>query len=414
MGAIRGGAVLLSLWLQIWLVAHFGAVSYGEYVFFLTFCSLVIIIAKGGLDTVALKEVAIASNRGDTRGVYLIRFRYLQRGVVLAVATCVAPWLAYSLVSSWRIGLPVFDWGLICGASIGAVVFQILVALARGVDRPAVADAFDAIFRTALMAGVAMAMAIHGQTGARAIVIAYASSFYLASLLLYRLTWVTTTGFASGKVESDRQNYNAKAHFGFMLAGLLGYVFFQMDTLILGGNIDPIELGAYNMACNLVRAVIFLPMILVVLVQPRIAVAFEKADMRQVTRIALWAIGASLVVAVLCSLLLWLFGEFILRCINPGFVTAAPALTILAAAHVVNSMLIILGGIVAMTSKYLDVVRAQMAGGAVALVCYVVLIPSHGTIGAALSMFAGLLVVLGCYVITYRKYIFNIYDLLLS
>lgn len=414
MGAIRGAAVLAATSLQIWLVAQFGAAAYGDYVFFVTFCSLVMIVSKGGLDTVALKGVAIARNRGDARSIHLIRAWYLRSAVVFTSATCLVLWLAYSLVSSWGAGVPGLNWVWIFGASVGAVLFQILVALCRGIDRPAMADAFEAIGRPALMAIVAMGLAAFSHIDATAITIAYTLSFYLASLLLYRLTSVATPVVVASKSKSERQGYGARAHFGFMFAGLLSFVFFQMDTLILGGYTGPVELGAYNMACNLVRAVIFIPMILVVLVQPRIAVAFEKADMAQVTRIASAAIGVSLAAAISCSMLLWLFGELILRWINPVFVTAAPAMMVLAVAHVVNSVLMLVGGIVSMTSRYQDVVRAQLVGSVVALVFYALLIPSHGPIGAALSMFAGLLVVLGCYAFIYRRHIPTLYGFLLS
>jgi O-antigen/teichoic acid export membrane protein len=47
-------------------------------------------------------------------------------------------------------------------------------------------------------------------------------------------------------------------------------------------------------------------------------------------------------------------------------------------------------------------------------VLYALLIPSHGPIGAALSMFAGLLVVLGCYAFIYRRHIPKLYGFLLS
>jgi O-antigen/teichoic acid export membrane protein len=414
MGAIRGGAVLAATGLQIWLVAQFGAAAYGEYVFFVTFCSLVMIVSKGGLDTMALKEVAIARNRGDARGIHSIRAWYLRGAVILTSATCLVLWLVYGFVSSWHAGVPSLNWGLICAASVGAVLFQILVALCRGGDQPAMADAFDAIVRTALMAIVAMGLVALRHIDATAIVLAYTLSFYLASLLLYKLTSVVAPVVAASTSEFGRQGYGARAHFGFMFAGLLSFVFFQMDTLILGAYIEPVGLGAYNMACNLVRAVIFIPMILVVLVQPRIAVAFEKADMAQVTRIALAAIGASLVAAFSCSTLLWLFGELILRWIDPVFVTAAPAMMVLAVAHVVNSVLMLVSGIVSMTSRYMDVVWAQLVGSVVALVLYALLIPSHGPIGAALSMFAGLLVVLGCYAFIYRRHIPKLYGFLLS
>ena len=414
LGVIRSGAVLAALWLQVWLVTNFGASAYGEYVFFVTLCSLVIIVSKGGLDTMALKGVAIASNRADAWGVELIRAWYLRRGVVFTSTTCLVLWLVYTIVSLWRAGLPGLNWGLIFVVSVGAVLFQILLALARGGGRHAMADAFDSIVRTALMAGLAMVLAAFSHTGATAIIVAYALSYYLASLLLYRLTPVAIQLLEGRLHKPVAQDYCVRSHFGFMFASLLSFVFFQMDTLILGWYIYPAELGAYNMSCSLVRAVIFIPMILVVLIQPRIAVAFEKADMRQFTRLALGAIGGSLAAAIACSMFLWTFGEFILRWIDPVFVTAAPAMKVLAIAHVVNSVLIVVSGIVSMTSRYLDVVWAQLAGSVVALVFYAFLIPSHGPIGAAFSMFTGLLVVLVCYTFIYRRHIPIFYGFLLS
>jgi len=242
---------------------------------------------------------------------------------------------------------------------------------------------------------------------------AYALSFFLASLLLYHLIPFATQPPALIVHKPKEQSYGARAHFGFMLAGLLSFVFFQMDTLILGSYINPIELGAYNMACNLVRAVIFIPMILVVLIQPRIAVAFEKADMRQVATVALGALGFSLVAAVSCTMLLWTYGENILFWIDPNFVSAAPPMTVLALAHIVNSILIIVSGILSMTSRYMDVVWAQLVGSVVAIFLYVVMIPLHGTTGAACSMFAGLLTVLGCYTYNFRRHISKLYGFLL-
>lgn len=415
MAAIRAGAVMVALALQIWLVAEFGATAYGEYVFFVTLCSLVVIVSKGGLDTLALKAAAIAlNNNGDASAIHLIRARHLWNGFIFTATTCLVLWLVYTFISGWYAGLPVLDWGLICGTSLGAVLFQILVAFARGIDRPAMADAFDSIIRNGLMATVVMVLVASRFINATAIIISYVLSFYLASLLLYRLTSVASRDHRGHAGHALHQHYGAKAHFGFMFAGLLSFVFFQMDTLILGVYIDPVELGAYNMACNLVRAVIFIPMILIVLVQPRIAVAFEKSDMRLVTKIAVGAMGASFAAAVSCSALLWLLGEFVLEWIDPEFVAAKPAMMILAVAHIVNAMLIIVGGIVSMTGKYLDVVRAQLVGGVVALVFYALLIPKHGQIGAALAMFAGLLVVLVCYVFMYRKHIPKMYGFLLS
>jgi O-antigen/teichoic acid export membrane protein len=415
MAGIRAVAVVAGLWLQIWLVNEFGATAYGEYIFFATFCSLVIIVSKGGLDTVVLKSAAIAMNSsGGGASIERIRLQYLWLGLIFTSVSCLVLWLVYALLPERYMGFWVLlDWRLIYGASVGAVLFQILVGFARGVERPAVADAFDSVVRNGLMAAVAMVLVASHYINAPAIIVSYVLSFYLGSLLLYRLTKVAVLSQVELVEFSAGPRYGPKAHLSFMLAGLLSYIFFQMDTLILGSYIDSVELGAYNMACNLVRAVIFIPMILIVLVQPQVAVAFEKSDIRLVIKIAVRTIGVSFVAAIACSVLLCFLGELILTWINPVFVVAKYPMMILAVAHIVNSILIITAGIVSMTSRYMDIVRAQLMGGVVALSLYVGLIPDYGQIGAALSMFAGLLVVLGCYVFMYRKYIPEMYGLLL-
>ncbi len=412
MAVIRMSAVGISLWLQIWLVAEFGAAAYGDYIYFVTLCSLVAIVSKGGLDTVVLKVAAIAwHNNASTSAFASLRASYLWKGFLFTSVSCLSLWVLHSF-AAWRfLKIPTVSWGLIYATSVGVVIFQILIAFARGVERPAMADAFDAILRNGLMALVALALVTTNFVSAESAIVSYAISFYLASLLLFLLT--RAGAHSVNNVERMRQEYGVKAHFGFMLSGLLSYVFFQMDTLILGAHVSAVELGAYNMACNLVRAVIFIPMILLVLVQPRIAVAFEKSDMRSVTRIAVAGIGVSFVAASLCSALLWLLGEFVLVWIDPVFLIAKDAMLILAIAHVVNSILMIVGGVISMTGRYLDVVKAQLIGGLAALVLYVVLIPGHGQVGAAVSMFAGLLIVMASYICMYRRHLPRIYGFLL-
>lgn len=412
MAVIRASAVGVALWLQIWLVAAFGAAAYGDYIFFVTLCSLITIISKGGLDSLALKAAAIAhNNRSSAPVLDTLHAGYVWKGALFTSATCVGLWALHSL-AAWRFpNIPAVNWWLIYPTSVGVVVFQILIAIARGVDRPAVADAFDAIVRNGLMALVALALVSAHFVSAESAIASYAISFYLASVLLYLMARVGGRSAGGAKVVS--QYYGVKVHFGFMLSGLLSYLFFQMDTLILGAYVSAAELGAYNMACNLVRAVIFIPMILVVLVQPRIAVAFEKADMRGVTRIAVVGIGLSFVAASLCSALLWLLGEFFLVWIDPVFLIAKDAMLILSVAHIANSVLMVVGGVVSMTSRYLDVVKAQLIGGLAALTLYGVLIPEYGLVGAALAMFAGLLIVVVCYLFMYGKHLPKIYGFLL-
>ena len=413
MAAIRASAVGVALWLQIWLVAAFGSAVYGDYIFFVTLCSLVTTISKGGLDTLALKAAAIAKSGTNNAPVFdALRSGYLAKGVMLTSASCLGLWLLYALAASWRLpNIPTVNWWWVYATSLGMVIFQILIAAMRGLDRPALADAFDAIVRNALMALVALLLVSAQYLNAESVMASFAFSFYAASLMLLMLTPSHQSNAAVEQAEVE--SYGAKAHFGFMLSGLLSYVFFQMDTLILGAYVSATELGAYNMACNLVRAVIFIPMIVVVLVQPRIAVAFAKSDMRGVARIATVGVGVSFLAASLCSGVLWMLGGFVLTWIDPVFVMAQDAMLLLSLAHIINAVLMVVGGVVSMTHRYLDVVKAQLMGGTATLILYGLLIPHQGQIGAATAMFAGLVMVLLCYLVMYRKFLVPVYGFLL-
>jgi O-antigen/teichoic acid export membrane protein len=412
LAVIRASAVGVSLCLQIWLVATFGSAAYGGYIFFVTLCSLVTIVSKGGLDSLALRATAIGqSNNGLVPVFNSCVEGYVWRAFLFTSVCCLGLWGLYSLSIWYFPNVPVVSWQWIYATSLGVVVFQILIAMTRGAERSVLADVFDAIVRNGFMALGALALVAVHYISAESAIVAYASSFYLASLLLYRVT-KKNLGVGSGQ-ERALLGYDIKTHFGFMLSGLLSYVFFQMDTLVLGMYVDPAELGAYNMACNLVRAVIFIPMILMVLIQPRVAVAFTKGDTPSLINVAAMAIGLSFFAASLCSALLWVAGEQVLAWIDPGFLVATDAMHILSVAHIVNSILMIVGGVMAMTNHFWDTVRAQLAGCVVALMLYGVLIPKHGQVGAALAMFFGLLMVLAAYLFIYRRHLPKIYGFLL-
>ncbi len=95
LAVIRASAVGVSLCLQIWLVATFGSAAYGGYIFFVTLCSLVTIVSKGGLDSLALRATAIGQSNN---------------GLVPVFKSCVEGyvWRAFLFTSVCCLGL----WGL--------------------------------------------------------------------------------------------------------------------------------------------------------------------------------------------------------------------------------------------------------------------------------------------------------------
>jgi len=412
MATIRSAAVALSLFLQIWLVATFGAATYGDYVIFVTLCSLVTIISIGGLDTQALKISAIdRSVSGRNAKLDLLHSPFITRGLIFTTICCLIIWCLSSFNIDYFSRLPIFSWTLLYVATVGAVTFQILIAVLRGIGRPVLADLFDAIIRNTFTGLIALFLTAAFTATLNHAVMAYAFSFYFCLFAIVLVTGIRPAPPATR--DTPKPQYTTRMHFGFMLTGLVSYAFFQLDTLILSAQVSATELGAYNMACNLVRAVIFIPLILVVLIQPRIAVEFERNNFRAVARIAAAGIGLSIFAAIGCAVALWMIGGYILSLIAPEFLVAREAMLILSAAHVVNSALIIVAGVISMSGRFFDIAKAQVVGSIVSVALYIVLIPLHGQQGAALSVLIGLVAVGISYIFLYRSLIPRIYGFLL-
>lgn len=410
-GLIRGGAVALAMGLQIWLVEKFGASSYGEYVQLITLCSLVVIVAKGGLDTLILKESAVVNELKTKCHPENILFGYLKKGSLLTIFVCLGLWAANTMASISR-GITEFNWLIVFGVSLGLTLFQIIIAYTRGVNKIIIADGFESIFRQVFMVMIALIMLALNYKGSMVIILSYGSSFYIATAMLYRLNMKGEGYFPSNKEEMPIR-YDARAHSSFMLLGLLGFTFFQFDTLFLGEYIDSAELGAYNMACNFVRLIIFVPLILCTVIQPKIAVAYSLSNYELIYTIVARTIFKGLAASVVAFIFLALVGEKILFWINPSFINVTSAMMILAGAHILNSVIIIVSGVAYMTSRYREILSGQIIGAVVTIFCYLLLIPDYKQVGAAISVFLGLFAALGIYCISFQKHLMTLHALLL-
>src|SRR5665647_198022 len=82
---IRVTAILLSFYLQVWIVRKFGANTYGEYISFITIASLLVILSKGGIDTIVMKQTAIAWSKFDIFSIRIIRVQSLKLSIVMAL-----------------------------------------------------------------------------------------------------------------------------------------------------------------------------------------------------------------------------------------------------------------------------------------------------------------------------------------
>jgi O-antigen/teichoic acid export membrane protein len=92
-------------------------------------------------------------------------------------------------------------------------------------------------------------------------------------------------------------------------------------------------------------------------------------------------------------LILVIFGRPLLRAVSPDFDTAYPALVVISAAYLVNSVVLILSGMLVMCRKEAVAMWAHLIGLVVCVPLLLLLVPRLGRVGAATAVLVSLVVV---------------------
>lgn len=389
---IRATAAALAFASQVLLVRLLGADVYGGYVVFVTSCALLALVANGGLDVITTRRISTGHDRGEGhRIVHDIRCAGMQT-LALAGMTCgvLIALRASSLLSDWQllssIGMPTLFLGVatLALATLGS-------AAVRGLHGFIAADVIDFLARPlALMAGVT-GLALFAPTATPTA----PAAFVVANLLAVGLCALVVRHAIAVMAQSRNtapagDNPSLRPSAMLVAYGLMSYAMFQLDTLLVGSYRSTLEVGAYNMACNFVRLVIFVPLIIVAQMQPRVAVLFSRGEHDALAALVRNRVSIALLSSGGTATALAFAGRPLLQMVDPQFVSAAPALVILCFAHVCNSVLLVLSGTLLMGGLQGLVLRAQVCGLAVCVPLYVMLIPEYGASGAAVAVLAGL------------------------
>jgi O-antigen/teichoic acid export membrane protein len=409
LGFARGIGVLLVLYIQVWVLNEFGANKYGEFVFFITVCSFVAIISKGGLDIFGVRLVAIALDKGNVGEIFAITKKTIRLSWLYSSVGVFLSWSIYKILEINTVQIPSLSWELIIITTASLVTFQVMSGFVRGLNKNLLADWVESAIRPLLWLGCCAIAVGLNLNHSVALSISYAISFASAALIFH---------FFTKNIEFEKYcvvniGYAFRDHLYFVSIGLIGFVYFQLDTLLLGIHVPPSELGAYNMACNLVRIIIFVPMIIGTILQPRIAVAISNGDNEKLIKLTINALALSGAFSIASFLFLLFTGKYVLEWINPTFGSVANAMYILSLAHVINSQLIVIGAIYSISGKYRQMIYAQIFGCIVTIVGYLLLVPYFRDSGAAISVLVGLSVNLITITYLSRQQIRNIYEFLL-
>lgn len=401
---IKAGGAALAFGSQIALARWLGPQAFGELVLFITACALLSIVARWGMDVSLVRRVALAHSRTDRDAVRALVVESTLFSLLGTAAVCAA-FLAYGRVGSMPGALAsVAPWMLV--ASVAAMTLVAVVgAAARGQSQVLQVEFVESVFRPVVWVvlvfiGAWLGLGQGAALGMMSYVLALAAAAFALGIHACPrgpMHWLQSIRMRSLGLPPP-------GGLALVGTGLIGFAMYQLDTLILGIHRPASELAGYNMACNFVRLVIFLPLILAAQAQPILAVSWAQSDRSAFFRTADSLLRRGVPMAALAAVVLLASGHWLLTLTHPAFAEATNALRILAVAHVFNAAALLVSAGLYMAGMERRVLWSNACGALCASVLYMELIPRYGSVGAALAAAAGMLIVFAMLVGAYVRH----------
>ncbi len=407
--ALRASGAVLALGLWAWVARALGAGGSGALRQGLALALLAGTLIRLGLDTVVLRELALAGGAGAGRPSpaarrFLTRVFALVAGLGLPVSLAV--WGASGPLARQVLGepelAPVLAW---CALAVVPVALLAVGSEAHvGLGRPAWGTFLLFNARNLLFLVGALAFALVPAPGADPNA-AIAGAARLLAAVAWGAALLALPGLVGPARARDRAPTLAPPHTPPRLSqalasarplyhcALLALSLEWLDTLLLGARVDSASVGIYGGAVSAALVLSFLLHAANVVLAPRLARAFHagqgrrlEAEARRTTRWLLWAVLPAAVV-------LGLFAGDLLAWFGPEFRRGALAFRILLVGQVFNVLTGPVGMLLLMARReraYRD--NLALAVG-VHVVLLLVLVPGFGITGAAIATAAAMALV---------------------
>jgi O-antigen/teichoic acid export membrane protein len=364
---VKSLSAVLAIFSQIYIIKMAGEDGYGLYVKYVTVVSLMVLVAKFGADVGCVKKASIYFNENNKFGLVSL----LNGSLLFSIVSSGFVAIVYFLVFNYEFsGVELFV-GVVVGVAI-----PIFSGVMRGGRRYIMADAIESIFRPIVMIAVLTAM-VWRDFGRDSVVYAYCLASVLTVAVYVRYISIENKVETWG-IEIPRPNLYV------LLCALLGYAIFQLDTLILSEYVGKVNLGGYNVACNYVRLVIFVPLIVAAQAQQDF-VGLSGCTKEVYLKKVYSHMKVAFVCAVVATGFIQIFSEYILTATSDKYTAANVPLKILSIGHLFNSMTMIIFSALYMRGKEKSVFLCNAIGALFAIGGYIIFIPKYKEVAAASS-----------------------------
>jgi O-antigen/teichoic acid export membrane protein len=375
----------LGFFSHVILANAMGQTHYGHYAYVFSWLMIIGLFVVVGLDKSALRFISVYRSQerwNDYRG--LLQFSHRLVGVISAATAGLGAAVVWALRDRMAPDLVMTFWWACLLLPLLAVA-TLRQGMVQALKFPVRAQIGLMICRPALLIGGATALwvgldrplaAWHGMAiYAAAVACAYALNSYT-----YRRT-------VPAEVQSALPQQHAREWFDMalpmvMMAGMT-MIMRQTAIIIVGAQLPSEDTALFAAATRLVNLVSFGLVAVNTISAPVFAELHAKGDRRElqrILRVSAWAIAG---LGVPVTIVVIVFGSFLLRMFGAGFTDAYPVLVILIGGQVVNILCGSVGYLLTMSGHQLPAPTVVSLVAALNLVLCWVLVGQFGIVGGA-------------------------------
>lgn len=392
--ALRIGGAGLGLVFNLILARYVGAEGVGLLFLGLTVVGLAGIVARLGLDSIIVREVAPHASAGQWAAVGAIAKASIRIGLVSSSLCTVLLWLAAPVLADVVFSKPALTQVLywLALTVLPATLAMFYSELLRGAHR-FIESQLAQVFISPLVTVTVLFAA--GQAFGLSAAMAAHIAGNIAALMLGYLVWrrwmrphnrgsETPVGLTARLLRSGNP---------LLWVALLNTLAGTVDVLILGALGSAADVGVYGIAARLAMLTTFILLAVNSYAAPKFAVFHRNNDLAGLARYAVRSTRLTLLIASPILFVLVAMPKLVLSLFGPQFEQGAWVLVILALGQIINVATGSVNQILIMSGREKEVRNASLTGITVAVLLHILLIPKFGGLGAAIATAAGVAVI---------------------
>ena len=379
---------------QLLFAKHIGVDGFGVYVLSLAWMNILLLLGRQGFDLATIRYVA--AYQADRRWGHLSGFLRASTATVFASSALVSMGLVlYCFLARERLGSEMQTSLLIVGGIVPLfALLQIKAATLRGLGKVVLGDIPHAIVHPVLLIvlpviAVAFLDVSPSSGGALgAYLVSIAASLAVVWFMVRRQL---PTEAANARPEYRWRDWLLTAPAMTLIAGF-GIVLSQIGAIMLGALSTTADAGIYGATARVALSLQLIVFSLISALSPMVARLHAANDLSGLQRAIASSGRLVFLLCLLCAAVLLLSGKWILGWFGPEFISGYTAMAILLIGQLVWAANAPAGVILNMSGHHNA--SAVFLGGAIVLniALSFLLIPSMGTVGAAIANAATIVV----------------------